>query len=202
MQSNRDQRPGVARRLMLAGTMLAGLMSCLAGASSGGAAEAARELKWADLVPPAPPRPPKAFFAGRPPSDASSGTRAELPLESGPEGRWLSAPVKPAGPVLPPAVVETLNGQTVRLGGYVVPLDFDATSVKEFLLVPFVGACIHVPPPPANQIVYVKTAKGFDVKGMFDPVTVTGKLSTSYASTGLADAGYTLEAEGVEARTE
>ena len=61
----------------------------------------------------------------------------------------------------PPRVVAELNGKRVRIGGYVVPLDFEATTIKEFLLVPFVGACIHVPPPPANQIVYVKADKGF-----------------------------------------
>ena len=78
-------------------------------------------------------------------------------------------------------------------------MDFEATKVKEFLLVPFVGACIHVPPPPANQIVYVKVESGFDVGGTFDPITVTGTLKTTTAFTGLADAGYTLDAETVTA---
>ena len=55
---------------------------------------------------------------------------------------------------------QSLDGKRVHIGGYVVPLDFEATTVKEFLLVPFVGACIHVPPPPANQIVYVKVEQG------------------------------------------
>ena len=100
----------------------------------------------------------------------------------------------------PPAVVPELDGQSVSIGGYVVPLDFEATTVKEFLLVPFVGACIHVPPPPANQIIYVKTDKGFEVGGAFDPVTVTGTIKTTVAFTGLADAGYTITADSVEAR--
>ena len=102
------------------------------------------------------------------------------------------------GADLPPRVIPELNGKRVRIGGYVVPLDFDSTSVKEFLLVPFVGACIHVPPPPANQIIYVKAADGFDVSGSFDPVTVTGTLKTETAFTGLADAGYSITAESVE----
>ena len=74
----------------------------------------------------------------------------------------------------PAPVVQGLDGKRVHIGGYVVPLDFQATRVKEFLLVPFVGACIHVPPPPANQIIYVKSELGFDVQGVFDPVWVTG----------------------------
>jgi hypothetical protein len=99
-------------------------------------------------------------------------------------------------------VVAELDGKRVSLGGYVVPLDFESTKVTEFLLVPFVGACIHVPPPPANQIVYVRSADGFEVGGLFDPVTVVGTLRTSQESTGLADAGYSLEAESVTLRHE
>ena len=101
-----------------------------------------------------------------------------------------------------PAVVTELDGKHVRIGGYVVPLDFEATSIKEFLLVPFVGACIHVPPPPPNQIIYVKTAKGFDVAGSFDPVYVTGTLKVASQYTGLAETGYTIDAEKVEMRKE
>jgi hypothetical protein len=55
-----------------------------------------------------------------------------------------------------------------------------------------------VPPPPANQIIYVKTDKGFEVGGAFDPVTVTGQIKTTVAFTGLADAGYTLNADNIE----
>lgn len=112
----------------------------------------------------------------------------------------MSGAAKPSS--TPPAVVAALDGKLVHIGGYVVPLDFDATAVKEFLLVPFVGACIHVPPPPANQIIYVKSAKGFDVKETFEPVYVTGRLTTTVAFTGLAEAGYSLEAERIEPRAQ
>ncbi|MDX2155372.1 MAG: DUF3299 domain-containing protein [Hyphomicrobiaceae bacterium] len=158
-------------------------------------------LTWAQLVPPAPPGPPggglKSFLGNRPKAGGPDHTAI-------PEGRWLSPGTQAqAGATgAPPAVVEALDGKLVKIGGYVVPLDFDATKVKEFLLVPFVGACIHVPPPPPNQIVYVKSDAGFDVKGSFDPVWVTGKLETKVAFTGLAEAGYSLAAEKVEARAE
>jgi hypothetical protein len=115
-----------------------------------------------------------------------------------PEGRWMSGLLKPGDGPAP--VVTELDGKRVRIGGYVVSLDFDATRVKEFLLVPFVGACIHVPPPPANQIVYVKSEQGFEVSGMFEPVWVTGTLKVTTQFTGLAEAGYSLEAEKVEHR--
>jgi hypothetical protein len=101
---------------------------------------------------------------------------------------------------MPSPVVESLGGKRVHIGGYVVPLNFEATRVTDFLLVPFVGACIHVPPPPANQIIYVKIEQGFDVQGTFDPVWVTGTLKVAPTFTGLADAGYSLEAEKVESR--
>jgi hypothetical protein len=165
------------------------------------AVEPVIELKWDQLVPPAPPATAKPFFAGRPVDLGKLGVPDDVnafppPL---PEGRWMSVPTKkPGAPAAP--VVASLDGKRVHLGGYIVPLDFAATKVKEFLLVPFVGACIHVPPPPANQIVYVKTEQGFDVGQTFDPVWVTGILKVTPAFTGLADAGYSLEAEKVAPR--
>jgi hypothetical protein len=166
------------------------------------AVEPALELKWHQLVPAAPPPPPKSFLAGRPaspfatggnPHDGSGG--APVPQD---DGRWMSGPLKTSE--TPAPVVGELDGKRVRIGGYVVSLDFDATRVKEFLLVPFVGACIHVPPPPVNQIIYVKSDDGFDVSGMFEPVWVTGTLKVTTAFTGLAEAGYSLTAEKVEHR--
>jgi len=164
------------------------------------AADAVMSLKWDQLVPPAPPKPPRSFLADRPTDPGSLAAPGHGAASSGPlvEGRWMSGPAKSSGK--PPAVVASLDGKRVEIGGYVVPLDFDATRVKEFLLVPFVGACIHVPPPPPNQIVYVKAEKGIDVNGTFEPVWVTGTLTVSPAFTGLAEAGYSLEAEKVEPR--
>jgi uncharacterized protein len=167
------------------------------------------ELKWAQLVPPAPPK-LKPFFskpgAGQQPPGVPSqpfdlgavpndGTPAPDPKG---EARWMSGSQKPASEPVP--VVETLDGKRVQIGGYIVPLDFDATTVKEFLLVPFVGACVHVPPPPANQIIFVKSATGIAVGKVFDPIYVTGKMSVSFTSTGLADTGYSIDADRVERR--
>ena len=96
-------------------------------------------------------------------------------------------------------VVESLDGRTVKLPGFVLPLEGDGKKVSEFLLVPYFGACIHVPPPPSDQIVYVKTGpKGAAVRRMFDTVWVTGKLIVSRFSNDLGNAGYTLEADKVE----
>ncbi len=165
-------------RALLAAAVVALGLSALALATRLQAAEEPRELKWADLVPPAPPAPPKSPLAGRSMfslgRDGTFNIGGDGPNQGdgtpvpppGPEGRWMSGPAKRQSEA-PPPVVAALDGQRVQIGGYVVPLDFDATTVKEFLLVPFVGACIHVPPPPANQIVYVKAEKGFSLSGLF-----------------------------------
>jgi hypothetical protein len=159
------------------------------------------DLKWGQLVPPAEavkPK-PKTFFSGAAPASPADDGAPPPPLA---EGGFMSMKRRQPGGDMPPRVVAEFNGKRVRIGGYVVPLDFEATTVKEFLLVPFVGACIHVPPPPANQIVYVKSEKGFQVAGQFDPVWVTGTLKTETAFTGLADAGYSIDADSVDARPE
>lgn len=72
--------------------------------------------------------------------------------------------------------VEELNGKLVTLSGFVLPLEFDGKKVKEFLLVPWVGACIHTPPPPPNQIALVVATVPFESEGMFEAVTVTGTI--------------------------
>ena len=95
-------------------------------------------------------------------------------------------------------VVDALDGERVKLPGYVVPLDFQAGTVQEFLLVPYFGACIHVPPPPANQIVFVKSDDGHPIEGLFEPVWVTGELTTDAFANELGDAGYTIEASHIE----
>jgi hypothetical protein len=159
------------------------------------AADAPRDLKWSALVPTGvAAEKPKTFFSGseQKPDDNSP------PPPPLPEGQFMSMKRRQPGGDRPPAVVAELNGKKVRIGGYVVPLDFEQTSVREFLLVPFVGACIHVPPPPTNQIIYVKAAEAFEIGGAFDPVSVVGTIKTETAFTGLADAGYRIEADTVE----
>jgi hypothetical protein len=86
----------------------------------------------------------------------------------------------------------------VSLPGYVVPLDYDGTGTTAFILVPFVGACIHVPPPPANQLVMVTTERPYKIKGAFDAVVVTGMFGAAATSTALAEIGYALSAEKIE----
>ncbi|MEM9270401.1 MAG: DUF3299 domain-containing protein [Pseudomonadota bacterium] len=96
---------------------------------------------------------------------------------------------------------DALNGAYIRMPGYVIPLEMDARGVTEFILVPYVGACIHVPPPPPNQLVYVKTKEPWPSETLWDAVWVVGELSTSFRDTDIAVIGYELAADGMEVFT-
>jgi hypothetical protein len=85
------------------------------------------------------------------------------------------------------AVNEALIGRNIRMPGYVLPLQFKDRKAVEFLLVPTVGACIHTPPPPANQVVHVVYPEGFEVDGLFTPVWITGAM---VAQSSVQDVGY------------
>lgn len=91
-----------------------------------------------------------------------------------------------------------LDGKTVKIAGYVTPLTFDGDNVVEFLFVPYHGACIHVPPPPANQIVYVTKAKGLSADALFEPFWLIGKLRVQPINTIVANTGYWVESARVE----
>lgn len=83
---------------------------------------------------------------------------------------------------------KALNGQSIRMPGYLLPLEFDGDRATEFFLVPYVGACIHTPPPPPNQIVHVKTKDGYSTDGgLYSPVWVNGVLK---AEQGEAELDY------------
>ena len=105
------------------------------------------------------------------------------------------------------AMDRTLNGAHIRMPGYALPLEYDGKKVTEFLLVPWVGACIHEPPPSANQIVHVKLNKGFDIgDDMYTPVWVNGVMKTEKNNPELSfvdgkqniDVSYVMHADGVE----
>ena len=96
------------------------------------------------------------------------------------------------------AVRHELDGKRVRIPGYMTPLTFEDAEVGEFLLVPYVGACVHVPPPDANQIVYVKATGTVPVLEMWEPFYAVGTLRTEAQSTDLAEVGYSMDLEHME----
>ena len=104
------------------------------------------------------------------------------------------------------AVDKRLEGQLVRIPGYALPLEYDGAAIHEFLLVPYVGACIHVPPPPPNQMLFVKLSEPFIITDLFTPVWITGRVVVQATETivPLSDgkapvtAGYVVEVATVE----
>ncbi len=151
--------------------------------------------------------------------------RIYLPAEIGPENEEFYREMREAMPKLlkkgidvdaiiaeRKAVNSSLNreldGEVIRLKGFMLPLDLNGKTVEEFLLVPFIGACIHTPPPPLNQIVYAKLAKPMDfrLEDLFLPVTVTGSLTAKNLSREVflvdgsddIDIGYSMLATAID----
>ncbi len=101
---------------------------------------------------------------------------------------WNNAPVEPS-----------LNGTRIRIPGFIVPLEVVRHQITEFLLVPYFGGCIHVPPPPANQIIHVFPSKPLK-NGMqsMDAVWISGVLEARPSTTDMGSASYRMKAEVVE----
>lgn len=146
-----------------------------------------RELDWPALIPEgAPVIPPQLA----PLHDMSQLSDA-LSAESAPAARQ-QAPDAP--------VVQSLDGQQVKIQGYIVPLEVSEEGrTTEFLLVPYYGACIHVPPPPSNQIVHIFSEMGVRVEDLYQPYWIEGKMQVRASSSELADAGYQMEAKKIYA---
>ena len=143
-----------------------------------------RELQWSELIPEGapPPPPPVALHDLEQLADA-------LAAESGPAAPQQS----PAEPV-----VQALDGIRARLPGYIVPLEISEEGrVTEFLLVPYFGACIHVPPPPSNQIVHATSELGVKMDALYQPYWIEGPLRVEHASSELAEAGYRMAAQKI-----
>ena len=100
---------------------------------------------------------------------------------------WDAAPVVPA-----------LMSQKIRIPGFLVRLEGDKNGISEFLLVPYFGACVHVPPPPSNQVIHVVPAKPVPADQNMQAVWVSGVMSVTAAATDMGNAGYRIEAQKVE----
>jgi len=96
--------------------------------------------------------------------------------------------------------LEALNGKKIKIPGFMVPLEDDMKSVTEFLLVPTPQACIHVPPPPPNQMVYVlMSASANKTEVPFGPIWVYGTLKLVTKKSMYGDASFELTGDHVEA---
>jgi uncharacterized protein len=100
---------------------------------------------------------------------------------------WNNAPSNP-----------DIAGKAIRIPGFMVPLEYGKKELTEFLLVPYFGACIHVPPPPANQIIHVIPDHPVKMKTYMDAVWVEGVIELAISKTDMGDSGYSLRAVKVE----
>lgn len=100
-------------------------------------------------------------------------------------------------------IIPEMDGQAIRIPGFIVPLEYnDEQIITQFLLVPFFGACIHVPPPPPNQVIFVNYPQGFKLDALYDPFWVSGILKTSVIKNEMATAAYTMQMQHSEIYTE
>jgi len=153
-----------------------------------------KKLNWEELTP-----------ADWDPLKSLKGLNLDKLEDSDPRARdaliavgeaWKNAPIIPA-----------LDGQRVKIAGFVVPLDINKKKVKEFLLVPYFGACIHVPPPPSNQVVHAFSAKVNNKQQneylksavlIQGPITIIGIIETISSNTSMGSAGYKIQVETIE----
>lgn len=149
------------------------------------AADTYREIAWEELIPKGWD-PAKEFRSLDLSNMKDSDPRAMAALERM-KDLWAQAPTEPA-----------LAGKKVRLPGFVIPLERKGEEVIEFLLVPYFGACIHTPPPPANQIIHAVSAKPRGKMRTMDAFWVSGTLEVKRSETGFGNAGYRLQVEKIE----
>lgn len=91
--------------------------------------------------------------------------------------------------------VPEMDGLEVRIAGYIVPVEVDADNrMSEFFIVPYFGACIHVPPPPPNQIILARLAEPIPVTEIYDAYWIEGRLKVEKVDNDIARAAYALEA--------
>ncbi|VTU28835.1 DUF3299 domain-containing protein [Variovorax sp. PBL-E5] len=119
--------------------------------------------------------------------------------DSDPKAKKLLADLRAVWDSAP--TVSALEGAAVKLPGYVVPLEEVDGKLKEFLLVPYFGACIHTPPPPANQIVHVITAKPEEGLHAMDTVWVSGTMQSVRSNSEMGVSGYRMAEATVEPYT-
>ncbi|AUQ66167.1 DUF3299 domain-containing protein [Phaeobacter inhibens] len=151
---------------------------CLLGAGAAipgtAIAKTPREIAWEDLIPPGVPY---SEIIGEGELDELNDTWNPIYDDNGLK------------------LNENLNGAYIKMPGFIIPFEIGAQGVTEFMLVPYVGACIHTPPPPANQLVMVTAGTPWPGDQLWDPVWVTGVLRTELQSTNLGQTGYSIAAE-------
>ena len=172
---------------LMFGTSTAAVAAPASAVASGAKASPSefKQIPWEDLIP--KDWDPYKGLNDKNVGMLNDGTVQAMQLMRDLRQVWDNAPANAA-----------MDGAAVKLPGYVVPLEETKAGLKEFLLVPYFGACIHSPPPPANQIIHVfatKPAKGFRA---MDAVWVSGVLKAFRQDSYMGMSGYTMDAAAVD----
>jgi hypothetical protein len=147
-------------------------------------AEKAGEIAWDDLLP-----------KNWDPLSSVKGLKLDTLEDSDPRAiaameklraAWDDAPANP-----------DIAGKAIRIPGFMVPLEYGQETLTEFLLVPYFGACIHVPPPPANQVIHVLPGTPARMQTYMDAVWVEGVIELTSSKTGMGNASYRIRAARV-----
>ena len=140
-------------------------------------ARAAQEITWDDLIPPGVPY---SEIIGE--GELDEATDFWRPIFDD-----NATKLNPA-----------LDGAYIKMPGFIIPMELSTTGVTSFILVPYLGACIHTPPPPPNQLVFVTAEKPWPSDDLWEAVWVTGQMQHQLQSTDVADTGYALTADAME----
>lgn len=152
--------------------------SAAQGSPAVGATAEVKQIEWEDLLP----ENERGSYGAAPPPPRHDYLSGEYGV--------------PAMQSLSFNVNKALDGKIVKLPGFLVPLEADGKGkVVEFFLVPYFGACIHVPPPPPNQIVFVKFEQGIALDSVYEAYWITGRLEAMSKSTRYGAAAYTLRGQ-------
>ncbi len=174
------RKTGHSRRQFLTlalGALVPGVFASAVLGPAGSALAAARRIRWSELIP----------------EGVEYGEMIANGVMDNVRDVWI-----PEFDENGNALNMALDGQEITLAGYVIPLEFTSSGVTDFVLVPFVGACIHVPPPPPNQLIFVTAESPWPNGNLWDAVLVTGTLRASLKSTEVANVGYEITGARVE----
>lgn len=155
-------------------------------------------IQWADLLPQDevdilanPPSYISDIEDGSPEDQIGSQANNSIVLEM--EDRYQQA-------LISTRIKPEMDGRAVRIPGFIVPLEFDGEQIiTEFFLVPYFGACLHMPPPAPNQIIHVKYEKGLELEALYYPFWISGVLTASLVENDMATAAYAIKMDSYEA---
>lgn len=152
-----------------------------------------RQLSWSDLIPEG--EDPRPIPMELPPLGGPGGDFTDGFSEHDPDNETGSLADAQIGTF---NTLPGLDGEAVRLPGFIVPLDFEDGRTSRFLLVPYYGACIHVPPPPPNQTLYVIAEEPVAFGRLSQAVWVQGELETGRFRSEMGAAAYSLLLDAIQ----